>query len=112
MGEMMERMKVISTQMSRKKESMPKGEQSLGDQSLHARLLHKHAATSTLLLERNVLTRLSQTNNQCQGKLEVLLAINYSDDSTSSDRTLKKQYLEGTKCGTQPASIPAMGKQR
>jgi len=48
--------------------------------------------------------RLSQMNNQCKGKLEVFLAINYPDDSTSSDRTLKKQYLEGTKRSTQPAA--------
>jgi len=42
-------------------------------------------------------------NKPCQGKLAVFLAINYSDDSTNSDRTLKKQYLDGTKCSTQPA---------
>jgi len=96
---MMERMKVISAQMLCKKDSIPKGEQRVY-QSLHARRLHKHTVTSTLqclLLEENVPMRLSQTNNQCKGKSAVFLAINYSDDNTGSDRTLKKQY-------TQPAA--------
>ena len=31
------------------------------------------------------------------------LATNYSDDSTGSDRTIKKQHLEGTRHGTQSA---------
>jgi len=36
--------------------------------------------------------------------LVFLLVINYSYDSTGGDRTLKKQYSEGTKhAGTQPA---------
>ena len=102
---MMEGMKAISAQTSCKKDSIPKGEQR-GYQSLHARLLHKHAMPSTLQHPRpvgNVPVRLSQTNKPCQGKLAVSLAINYSDDSTNSDRTLKKQYLDGTKCSTQPA---------
>lgn len=93
---MMERMRVISAQTLCQKPSVPKGEQM---ESLHERLLCKHATTSSipphLLLGENMAIRL-QTNNQCQGTFElvgILLAINYWYGSTGGDGNSTQQQL-------------------
>ena len=66
---------IVGAQTSCQKLSVPKGEQRVY-QSLHERLLRKHAATSITLqhllpAEANEPTRLSQTNDLCQGKFEL-----------------------------------------
>ena len=73
---MMEEKRAIDAQTSCKKDSIPKGERR-GYQSLHMKLLHKHAMTQRPLLEENGPVKFSQMNNQGKSKLAVLSAIKY-----------------------------------